>query len=43
MNLEASGYPRFPAALRRPDQSGIEREVTAGVENLIDLHIVVGQ
>jgi len=43
LNLEASGYPRFPAALRRPDQSGIAREVTAGVENLIDLHIVVGQ
>ena len=43
LNLEASGYPRFPAALRRPDQSGVEREVTAGVENVIDLHITVGQ
>ena len=43
LNLEASGYPRFPAALRRPDLSGVEREVTAGVENVIDLHITVGQ
>lgn len=24
------GYPRFPAALRRPDRSGLEREILPG-------------
>ena len=43
LDLPASGYPPFPAALRRPDLSGVEREVTAGQENVIDLHVVVGQ
>jgi hypothetical protein len=42
LNLEASGFPAFPAALRRPDRSGVEREVTPGTENVIDLHVAVG-
>ena len=43
LNLEASGYPRFPPALRRPDLSGVEREVAPGRDNVIDLSITVGQ
>lgn len=32
----------FPPALRRPDRSGIEREVVAGKENVFEFHIEVG-
>ncbi len=38
---EASGYPRFPNALRRPDKSGIEREVVSAKDNGIDFVIEV--
>ena len=31
---EGAGLPRFPAALRRPDRSGLRREVLAGRENI---------
>ncbi len=29
----------FPAALRRPDRSGLEREVLAGQDNVFEFHI----
>jgi hypothetical protein len=32
----------FPAALRRPDRSGVERQVAAGKENVIEFEIEVG-
>jgi hypothetical protein len=31
---EGAGLPRFPTALRRPDRSGLAREVVAGRENV---------
>ncbi len=36
--LEANGTA-FPSALRRPDKSGIEREVKPGKVNVFDFHI----
>lgn len=38
---ESDGYPRFPAALRRPDRSGLEREIETGKENVFAFHIEV--
>ncbi|OWK43433.1 hypothetical protein [Fimbriiglobus ruber] len=38
---EAAGYPRFPAALRRPDKSGLEREVVAGKDNVFVFQVEV--
>jgi hypothetical protein len=35
------GADDFPAALRRPDRSGVEREVVAGKENVIDFEIEI--
>jgi hypothetical protein len=32
----------FPVALRRPDRSGVEREVVAGKENVFEFWIEVG-
>lgn len=34
--------PRFPPALRRPDRSGLDREVVAGADNVFVFHIEVG-
>ena len=39
---EANGTA-FPSALRRPDKSGIEREVKAGKENVFDFPIELTQ
>ena len=33
----------FPDALRRPDRSGLEREVHAGRENVFEFHVEAGQ
>lgn len=38
--LESPGRA-FPAALKRPDRSGVEREVLPGRENILDFHIAV--
>jgi hypothetical protein len=38
---EGAGRPRFPAALRRPDRSGLDREVLAGKENVFHFEVVV--
>ncbi len=38
---EEFGRPRFPAALRRPDRSGLDREVLAGRENVFHFEIEV--
>lgn len=38
---EDAGFPRFPAALRRPDRSGLTREVIAGRENVFDFFVEV--
>ena len=35
------GRPRFPAALRRPDRAGLDREVLAGQENVFHFEIEV--
>jgi hypothetical protein len=35
----ADSGPGFPAALRRPDRSGVEREVVAGKENVFEFEI----
>ncbi|HET6571972.1 MAG TPA: hypothetical protein VFG68_00085 [Fimbriiglobus sp.] len=35
--------PRFPAALRRPDRAGLDREVVAGRENVFHFEIEVPQ
>ena len=40
---EEPGFPRFPAALRRPDRSGLDREVLAGQENIFHLEIDVSE
>ena len=37
------GYPRFPTALRRPDRSGLTREVKSNAENVFDFPIEVPQ
>ena len=39
---EANGTA-FPSALRRPDKSGVEREVKAGKENVFDFPIELTQ
>jgi len=41
LNLAQSGYPEFPAALRRPDLSGIERQIPAQPEVPLDFLIQV--
>ena len=33
---------QFPRKLRRPDTSGVAREVLAGQENVLDFHITAG-
>ena len=38
---EDAGFPRFPAALRRPDRSGLDREVVAGRENVFAFQVEV--
>jgi hypothetical protein len=38
---EDAGFPRFPAALRRPDRAGLDREVIAGRENVFVFHVEV--
>ncbi len=38
---EEFGFPPFPNALRRPDRSGLSREVRPGVENVLDFLIEV--
>jgi hypothetical protein len=38
-----SAAPRFPAALRRPDQAGLNREVHAARENVLNFDIEVSQ
>jgi hypothetical protein len=43
LDLVASGYPHFPPALRRPDRSGLEREIRPGQENTLDFWIDVGE
>ncbi|MGL6075138.1 MAG: hypothetical protein ACRC8S_13340 [Fimbriiglobus sp.] len=41
LDLESNGYVPFPASLRRPDRSGLEREIVAGGENTLDFEIEV--
>jgi hypothetical protein len=36
-----SGRARFPAALRRPDRAGLDREVLAGRENVFHFEIEI--
>lgn len=36
-------WAAFPAALRRPDRSGIEREVRPGIDNVFDFHIEINR
>lgn len=43
VDWEGHGWPRFPAALRRPDRSGLEREVVAGRTNELHFHIEAGE
>jgi hypothetical protein len=43
IDLEQSGFARFPQNLRRPDRSGIERQILPGGGNTIDFLIEVGQ
>jgi hypothetical protein len=38
---DGPGRVRFPAALRRPDRAGLDREVVAGRENVIHFEIEV--
>lgn len=38
---EEGGWPRFPAALRRPDRSGLDREIVAGRENVFHFAVEV--
>ncbi len=38
---DSDGYPRFPNALRRPDRSGLEREVVVGRDNVFVFQIEV--
>jgi hypothetical protein len=38
---EAYGYPRFPAALRRPDRSGLSREVKSGYDQTFGFAVEV--
>jgi hypothetical protein len=38
-----SAAPRFPAALRRPDQAGLNREVRPAQENVLNFDIEVSQ
>jgi hypothetical protein len=38
---DADGSARFPTALRRPDRSGLEREVLAGRDNVFVFQIEV--
>lgn len=35
------GYPEFPKALRRPDRSGLQREIKPGTENVFHFHIEI--
>jgi hypothetical protein len=35
----ADGDAPFPPALRRPDRSGLEREIVPGRDNLFEFHI----
>lgn len=42
IDWEGHGWPRFPAALRRPDRSGLDREVVAGRENVLHFHVEAG-
>jgi hypothetical protein len=37
------GLPRFPTALRRPDRSGLEREVKAGHQHVMNFAVEVPQ
>jgi hypothetical protein len=38
-----SASPRFPAALRRPDQAGLNREVRPAQENVLNFDIEISQ
>lgn len=40
---EDAGFPRFPAALRRPDRAGLDREVIAGRENVFVFQVEVAE
>ena len=40
-SADDSRGPRFPAALRRPDRAGLDREVLAGRENVFHFEIEV--
>lgn len=42
VDWEGHGWPRFPAALRRPDRAGLEREVLGGRTNELHFHIEAG-
>ena len=39
----SSEYAQFPASLRRPDQSGLQREIRPGQENWLEFHIEVSE
>lgn len=39
IDWEGHGWPRFPAALRRPDRAGLDREVVAGRTNELHFYI----
>ena len=42
IDWEGHGWPQYPAALRRPDRSGLDREVVAGRENVLHFHVEAG-
>ena len=39
IDWEGHGWPKYPAALRRPDRAGLDREVVAGRENVLHFHV----
>ncbi len=43
IDWEGHGWPKFPAALRRPDRAGLDREVVAGRDNVLHFHVEAGE
>ena len=39
IDWDGHGWPKFPAALRRPDRAGLDREVVAGRTNELHFHV----
>ncbi len=43
IDWQGHGWPPYPAALRRPDRSGLDREVVAGRANVLHFHVEAGE